>query len=158
MRTVALLLLSFLVIALSTGFSQTTQAQAENAETVKVRRVVEGIITAIILVICRAFFLPHNDAPVVGKKKTKPRYEALFASYRPVIKAAIDEVIVAQDGAFVRGYNAGRLIPRSGGEPRVLSDVLMMILRRAKEAGWEIARLMWHPAPAPKNEMKHGVK
>ena len=148
---------------MTSGFCQTAPTQTETLEAAKVRSVVEGIIAAdnardLARVLSYyaedAILLPLNDSPVVGKEKIKPRYEALFANYQPEIKVAIEEVTVTQDWAFVRGYNTGRLLPLKAGEPRVLSDVFLMILRRTDDERWEIARLMWHLAPTLKAEMK----
>ena len=99
-----------------------------------------------------AILMPPNEASVRGKAAIRPRYERLFADFNPEITGEIEELQVADDWAFVRGVNRGSLAPRAGGEARQLSDVYLMILRRATAGSWQIARLIWHPGAAPTHE------
>ncbi len=93
-----------------------------------------------------AVLMPPNEPPVQGKEGIRPRYESLFAQFLPAIESRIDEIRVDRDWAFVAGGNGGRLAPRDGGEPRVLNDAWVMVLRRSGAHEWKIARLIWHSA------------
>ena len=93
-----------------------------------------------------AVLMPPNASPVTGHRVIRPRYEELFAAALPAIVSTLDEVRVAGDWAFVRGKNTGVMRSRSGGEPRALNDVFVMILQRGADGQWKIARLIWHRA------------
>jgi ketosteroid isomerase-like protein len=96
-----------------------------------------------------AILLPPGEAPVAGRDKIRPRYEALFAGFSPEIEPRIDEACVAQSFGFVRGRNGGRLVPRSAGEPRALDDTFVMLLRLEPDGAWRISHLIWHRQSAP---------
>ena len=93
-----------------------------------------------------AMLLPPNEPPVQGHAAIRPRYEGLFAAYRPEIVARVDEVCVSGALAFVRGHNGGRLLSRNGGADRALDDAYIMMLRRGADGRWRISHLMWHRA------------
>ena len=93
-----------------------------------------------------AVLMPPNAGPVTGHRVIRPRYEALFAAASPAIVSTLDEVRVAGKWAFVRGTNTGVMRSRSGADPRALNDVFVMILQRAADGQWKIARLIWHRA------------
>lgn len=90
-----------------------------------------------------AILMPPGEPPVRGREHIRPRYEALFAAYRPEILSRIDEVSHCGDLAVVSGRNGGVLRSRAGGADRALSDVFVMVLRRRGDA-WMITRLIWH--------------
>jgi uncharacterized protein (TIGR02246 family) len=96
-----------------------------------------------------AVLMPTGEAPVVGRDTIRPRYEALFAGFEPRIESRIDEACVSQRLGFVRGHNGGRLVPRTGGEPRALDDVYVMLLRLEPNGAWRISHLIWHRQSAP---------
>jgi len=119
-----------------------------------VRAVAEGIIAAdnardlgrvLRLYADDAVLLPPNENPVTGRTAIRPRYETLFRTMMPAIKSELSEVEVGGDWAFVRGRNTGTMRPISGGPERQLNDVFLMVLRRAADGEWRIARLIWHP-------------
>jgi len=93
-----------------------------------------------------AMLLPPNEPPVQGHAAIRPRYEGLFAAYRPEIVARVDEVCVSGALGFVRGHNGGRLVARNGGADRALDDAYLMMLRRGADGRWRISHLMWHRA------------
>jgi len=103
-----------------------------------------------------AVLMPPGEAPVVGRDRIRPRYEALFATFTPEILGQIEESCVGSGVGFVRGRNGGRLIPRAPGDARVLDDAYLMLLRLEAEGVWRISHLMWHrqsePAPTPVSE------
>jgi uncharacterized protein (TIGR02246 family) len=93
-----------------------------------------------------AMLLPPSEPPVQGHAAIRPRYEGLFAAFRPQIDARVDEVCVSGALAFVRGHNGGRLLSRNGGADRALDDAYIMMLRRGADGRWRISHLMWHRA------------
>lgn len=96
-----------------------------------------------------AILMPPGEPAVIGQGQIRPRYEALFAAYRPEIEPGIEEACVAEDLAFVRGRNGGRLRPLNPGEERHLDDTYLMLLRREADGTWRISHLMWHPRSRP---------
>lgn len=93
-----------------------------------------------------AMLLPPGEAPVTGQGAIRPRYEALFAAFKPEIVGRVDEVCVSGPLAFVRGHNGGQLRSRTGGPDRALDDVYLMLLARGAGARWRITHLIWHRA------------
>ena len=91
-----------------------------------------------------AILMPAGEAPVVGRDRIRPRYEALFANFTPEIELQIDEACVGAAMGFVRGRNGGRLVPRTPGELRVLDDAFVMLLRLEPSGVWRISHLIWH--------------
>ena len=103
-----------------------------------------------------AVLMPPGEAPVVGRDRIRPRYEALFAGFTPEIALQVEEACVGAGLGFVRGRNGGRLTPRTAGEVRALDDVFVMLLRLEPEGVWRISHLIWHrqsgPVPKPLSE------
>jgi ketosteroid isomerase-like protein len=103
-----------------------------------------------------AVLMPPGEAPVVGRDRIRPRYEALFASFTPAIELQVEEACVGAGLGFVRGRNGGRLLPRASGEIRVLDDAFIMLLRPEPGGVWRISHLIWHrqsdPASTPVRE------
>ncbi len=96
-----------------------------------------------------AVLMPPNEAPVAGRGQIRRRYEGLFAAFTPEIVPRIDEACVDGGIGFVRGHNGGRLIPRAAGEPRVLDDGFLMLLRLEPGGLWKISHLIWHRQSPP---------
>jgi len=90
-----------------------------------------------------AVLLPPGEAPVAGRDKIRPRYEALFAAFTPAIELQIHEACAGADLGFVRGHNGGRLVSRASGESRSLDDAFIMMLR-LDGGSWRISHLIWH--------------
>ncbi len=96
-----------------------------------------------------AVLLPPAEPPVTGYREIRRRYEALFESYQPAIEGRIDEIVVTDSSASVRGHNGGWLRAIvAGGADLSLDDVYLMTLER-RGGTWLITRLSWHPAPLP---------
>jgi uncharacterized protein (TIGR02246 family) len=96
-----------------------------------------------------AVLMPPGEAPLAGREKIRPRYRSLFADFSPGIELRIDEACAASGLGFVRGHNGGRLVPRAGGEPRLLDDAFLMLLRLESDGAWRISHLIWHRQGAP---------
>jgi uncharacterized protein (TIGR02246 family) len=96
-----------------------------------------------------AVLMPPGEGPVVGRNAIRPRYEALFAAFTPAIEPHIDEACAGSGLGYVRGRNGGRLTPRASGEPRLLDDAFVMLLRLEPDGTWRISHLIWHRQSAP---------
>jgi uncharacterized protein (TIGR02246 family) len=123
-----------------------------------VRAVADGIVAAdnrseieqvLAYYTADAVLMPPGSAPVRGRDAIRPRYEALFAGFKPAIEGRIDEACAAGAVGFVRGHNGGRMVPLGVGSPRALDDVYLMVLRREADGAWRISHLMWHPGAGP---------
>ncbi len=96
-----------------------------------------------------AMLLPPDEPPVEGISAIRPRYEAFFRTHHPAILITIEETVVADNLAYVRGRTGGSIRGLGGVADRSLNDVFMMILRRTEVGDWRISRLMWHSAGDP---------
>ncbi len=96
-----------------------------------------------------ALLMPPGEAPVAGRDRIRPRYEALFASFTPAIELRIEEACVGAGLGFVRGRNGGRLLPRASGEIRMLDDGFVMLLRLEADGVWRISHLIWQRLSEP---------
>lgn len=93
-----------------------------------------------------AVMLPPGESPVVGIEAIRPRYEAFFKTHQPGLYFLIDETVVVDDLAYVRGRTRGSIRNLESGGEIVINDTFLMILRRSEEETWHISRLMWHDA------------
>ena len=143
---VVILILSSLVVSAQ-------ECRADNPLVKSARRVAEDIVAAdnaqdiskvLDLYANDAVLMPPNEKLVEGRDTIRPRYESLFANFKPQIIGRVDEVCVDQKTAFIRGHNGGELIPVSGGEFKKLDDSYLMLLRRDKTGAWRISHLIWH--------------
>jgi len=152
-RCMIVAMLPLLLTAVATAEAQTTGVHSDS---VQVAGVANGIIAAdnardIEAVLAfyseSAVLLAPGAEPVVGRSRVRPRYESLFRDFDPAIEGHVDEIVVAESWAWVRGRNTGWLRGRSGTPNRRLNDVYLMILEK-REGTWRIARLIWHSAEA----------
>lgn len=152
LRTVVLLLVSN--VFMTVGMAQAnSKCDADRASSEQVRAVAHGIITAdndrdLLRVLSYyavdAILLPPNEPAVVGHDAIRPRYQNLFANYKPEIQGKVAEVCVRSDLAYVRGHNGGRLVSIGTGEARNLDDIYLMLLRRNDKGIWQISHVIWH--------------
>lgn len=129
------------------------QCAADAAEVRAIRAVAEGIVAAdnrrdiervLAAYTADAVLMPPGEAPVSGRDRIRPRYEALFAAFSPEIELRIDEACAEAGLGFVRGVNRGRLVPRGPGDARALDDAFVMLLRLDADRVWRISHLIWH--------------
>lgn len=156
-------LASYLVIAMVAPPAQSS-CRPDAPEVREVRAVASGIVVAdnrrdlqqvVDYYTNDAVLLPPGEAPMAGRDRIRPRYEALFAAFTPEIELQIHEACAGVDLGFVRGHNGGRLVSRASGETRSLDDAFVMMLRR--DGGiWRISHLIWHrqsqAAPTPREK------
>ena len=122
-----------------------------------VRRIAEGIIAAdngsdIVSVLGyygdSAVLVPPDGPPVSGFRAIRSRYEQLFNEFKPSIEGRIDEIVIRDSTALVRGHNGGWLRAIAAGmSDRALDDTYVMTLKYRRGA-WQISRLEWHQARA----------
>ncbi|HJQ97446.1 MAG TPA: nuclear transport factor 2 family protein [Candidatus Polarisedimenticolaceae bacterium] len=132
-------------------------AAACEATPAAVRHVAEGIIAAdnhgdlervLSSYTKDAVLMPPGEGAIVGLDAIRPRYEKLFAGATLQIELRVDEAHAEGAVGYVRGRNGGRVTPKAGGQPLVLDDAFLMLLRC--DAGtWRISHIIWHPASLP---------
>ena len=141
------------ILILSASLVHAQQCESSSSEAKLVRAVAEGIIAAdnasdiktVLNFYDRdAVLMPPNELAVSGHDAIRPRYEALFANFKPAIKGRIDEICVDKKIALVRGHNGGEMTLIKGGEIKQLDDTYLMVLRRGADSKWRISHLMWH--------------
>jgi len=137
------------------GSRSASEIEQQQSEVAAVRRVLESVIAAdnardVEAVLAQyaddAVLLPPGEAAVDGKQAIKLRYQSLFEQSNPELSFASDETVIAGEWAFDRGLTRGRLVQRAGGEPRMVKDKYLMVLRQQMNGMWRIARLMWNKA------------
>lgn len=150
-----------LLLLLTTALATTAPADCrpDAADVQAVRAVAEGIVAAdnrsdiervLAYYTADAVLMPPGSGPVHGRDAIRPRYEALFAGFKPAIEGRIDEACATGAMGFVRGHNGGRMVPLRDGSPRELDDGYLMLLRRESDGAWRISHLIWHPGGGPK--------
>jgi uncharacterized protein (TIGR02246 family) len=142
------------VIALAPAARLAAQdCRPDAARVQEIRAVASGIVTAdnrrdiasvLRFYAADAVLMPPGEAPVIGRDRIRPRYEALFNGFTPEIEGRIDEACVEGGVGFVRGRNGGRMVARGSPEVRMLDDVYVMLLRRDANGAWLISHLIWH--------------
>jgi ketosteroid isomerase-like protein len=94
-----------------------------------------------------AVLLPPGLAPIAGTAAIRERYRGLYANSLPRLNQSIEELVVREDWAFVRGRTLG-LFPGGPNQPaREIHDKFVMLLSRDGTA-WRVARLMWNTSKA----------
>ena len=123
-----------------------------------VRQVAEGIIAAdnrgdldrVLASYAKdAVLMPPGEGAIVGLDAIRPRYEQLFSSAKLQIDLHVDEAFADGRVGYVRGRNGGSVTPKQGGQPLILDDVFLMMLR-CDAGAWRISHIIWHPASVPK--------
>ena len=93
-------------------------------------------------------WLPPAGNPLQGKSAIRARYETLFSTFKIDLKCEIFEVGPSGDMAFVRGSTSGTLTPLTGGEPTVVDDKFLAIVK-CTSGTWLVSHLMWSPRRQP---------
>ena len=147
-------LLSVILIGAATdASSQSVECRPDASAVRDIRAVAAGIVDAdnrrdiervVAYYSVDAVLMPPGEAPVVGRDRIRPRYEALFAAFTPAIELQVEEACAGAGLGFVRGRNGGRLMPRESGEVRVLDDSFIILLRLEPDGVWRISHLIWH--------------
>jgi len=85
-------------------------------------------------------FLPSSIPPVRGKAAVEELYRNAFAQYSRIEQqAAVEEVEIAGQWAFLWGTDELRLLPESGPEVHMKGKGLS-ILKRQPDGGWKFWR------------------
>jgi uncharacterized protein (TIGR02246 family) len=86
-------------------------------------------------------FLPSSVPPIKGKEAVGEMYRAFFPRYREIKhEAAIEEVRVAGDWAFLWGTDELRLTPESGETEIHMKGKGLSILKRQSDGSWRFWR------------------
>ena len=79
-------------------------------------------------------FLPSSLPPIRGKAEVEQMYRTFFAVYREIkLEAAIEELRVAGDWAFMWGTDELRLMPESGETEIHMKGKGLSILKRQSD-------------------------
>jgi ketosteroid isomerase-like protein len=144
----------FLLAALMMLSQADGNCRSDTAAVTAIRAVADGIVAAdnardlprvMSSNAADAWLMPPHESPVQGHGNIRPRYESLFANFNPAIDGRIDEACASGSIGYIRGHNGGRMISRTGGEPRQLNDAYLMTLRLEPDGRWRISHLIWHP-------------
>ena len=86
-------------------------------------------------------FLPSSLPPIKGKTEVEKMYRAFFPIYREIKQeAAIEELRVAGDWAFMWGTDELRLTPESGETEIHMKGKGLSILKRQADGSWRFWR------------------
>jgi ketosteroid isomerase-like protein len=86
-----------------------------------------------------AVWMPPDVAPLVGKEAVRSFYQGLFAQVELEghLSPENQELHIFGDWAVFRGVVVGSVRPRGGGEPAVLSNKVVNVLRRDADGSWK---------------------
>jgi uncharacterized protein (TIGR02246 family) len=86
-------------------------------------------------------FLPSSLPPIKGKEEVEKMYRAFFPIYREIKQeAAIEELQVVGDWAFLWGTDELRLMPESGEAEIHMKGKGLSILKRQSDGSWRFWR------------------
>lgn len=89
-----------------------------------------------------AEFWTHGAAPLKGPKALIEAFEPFFAQFEMQQDFTLQELIVLDQYAFMRGFEVNRLLPRDGGETVEVRQRAFSLLRREQDGRWRFARGM----------------
>lgn len=90
----------------------------------------------------------HPGRPsVVGSAANRADLAAVLAKFNVDQEAVSDETVVIGEWAFDRSRAVTRLTPVSGGDCIVSRSKAITILRRRRDGGWQIARVIGNADP-----------
>lgn len=134
------------------GFWRSFYGRPVEEDSAQVHRIAAGLIAAdnardIVNVLGyysdSAVLVPPGEQPVSGIREIQQRYVARFAGWQPAIESRIDQVLVSDSTATIRGHNGGWLRTLAAGQAdRALDDDYVMTLER-RGGVWQIHRLQW---------------
>jgi len=96
--------------------------------------------------------MPPNEAPVIGKDQLRQRNGAALDLFTVAIDITNQEVGVAGDWAFSRGFYTATFTPKDGSRPVPVDGKFMTILSRQSDGGWKIHRDIFNSNVAPGGE------
>jgi uncharacterized protein (TIGR02246 family) len=130
----------------------TLAAESSQSDEDAVRRVLQDIVAAdnvqdiervVSLYTADAVLLNPSGSDVVGSDAIRAHYANLFSETTFQITTRIEEVIVCDDLATVRGINEVVAIDSDSGKRTSVVSKYFVSLRRESDEQWRIARLMW---------------
>jgi ketosteroid isomerase-like protein len=98
-----------------------------------------------------AVWMPPDVAPLVGKEAVRSFYQGLFAQVELEghLSPENQELHIFGDWAVFRGVVVGSVRPRGGGEPTVLANKVVNVLRRDADGTWKHVWDIWNSMPPP---------
>lgn len=95
-----------------------------------------------------AEFWSQETPPLKGRPAVAATFRAFFESYATDQRFECEELLIADDWAFLRGTEVNTLTPRDGGAPIVVRQRAFSLLGRSDDGRWRFARGMTHRPPA----------
>lgn len=108
---------------------------ADNARDIE--RALDGYTSDIV-------WLPPARPPLVGIDAVRDSYEKMYSLYKPSLSIDIDETIIGERLAMVRGATRGDLTPNDG--PAIAVHDTFLAVLKCERGDWRVARMMWGPA------------
>lgn len=105
-------------------------------------------VDAILSLLTPDYVLWPAGAPAMSRDSLVPRLVATLSSYDITPSFEREELLVAGDFAFERGWDIQRICPSSGGEVKTQRQRVFLVLQRGTDGRWRFARGMSHPGPA----------
>ena len=90
-----------------------------------------------------AVLMPPDRPDIVGSDAIRESYERLFAETQLCIEPGIEEIMVSDNQATVRGVNRIRSTGVDTGVTDCFSSKYLMTLQRNPNGDWLISQLMW---------------
>lgn len=101
-----------------------------------------------------AILMAPDQPALKGRAAVAAYYQALFDSYTPALKSYYEEVEVAGDLAYGRGFAQVVLTPKQGGESLKSTAKYLNILKLQPDGSWKTTHDIWNsnePAQAKEN-------
>ncbi|MDO1451463.1 SgcJ/EcaC family oxidoreductase [Rhodocytophaga aerolata] len=91
-----------------------------------------------------AILMAPDQPAQKGKAAVAAYYQALFDSYTPALKSEYEQVEVAGDLAYGRGFAQVVLTPKQGGEALKSTAKYLNILKRQPDGSWKTTHDIWN--------------
>jgi uncharacterized protein (TIGR02246 family) len=104
-------------------------------------------LEAILGLLTADYVLWAPGTPPIGREALRPRLTAALAAYEIDPAFEREELLVAGDLAFDRGWDLQRIRPRAGGDVQAQRQRVFLVLRRGEDRVWRFARGMSQPGP-----------
>jgi len=94
-----------------------------------------------------AEFWSNGRAPLIGRQSVKDAFRPVFDSYTMSQEFRCDELVVADDLAFMRGLEVNRLVSRDTGQETTVHQRAFSVMRRSADGSWRFSRGMTNQPP-----------
>ena len=93
--------------------------------------------------------MPPESPVVVGKEANMESWNEFFEESTFEFTVTTDEVVAADDWAFLRGTGRWTLTPKEEGEPRQGQVTYLHIFQKQADGSWKLARDIWNSDQPP---------